>query len=268
MAALWGGVASTLRPLSEGVEIPVLPTLLALVGAGFIVVFGLQALKPVQRAPRPRRAEAPAPKPKEIRPPPPAAAAPEPEVQFRKAPLSIHFPKIPSSYPDVWGVGEPVDIAVQLDDKKLHAQRDIPGLTVTIGDQEIKPQFSKGVWSYRHTFAEPREVPVVADLKVKGEDQPRRTKRVLKIVRYRQEITEVFHNFREEASRVIAPIREDATPWEIYDVLTEANPKLPGGRLREIISCFEEAKYSNHAVSRETYTRMIDALLQLENVEL
>ena len=70
------------------------------------------------------------------------------------------------------------------------------------------------------------------------------------------------------ARPVTTPLAHDATPWEIYDLISGANPKIPEGPLRQIVSSFEEAKFSNHPVTRITYEKMIRAILELERVEL
>jgi hypothetical protein len=180
----------------------------------------------------------------------------------------IHLPQIKHDYPDVWGVGQPLEVILRVEDPNLQQARQIPGLTVHLNGETLQPIFTKGTAVLRRTFSTPGERTVTVELRMAGESQARRTTRTVKIVEYRTEIADVFTNFREEASRAIVPIREDATPWEIYDILTGANPRLPAQSLREIVSSFEEAKYSNHPVTRATYERMIGALLELERVEL
>lgn len=248
------------------VEIPVFPALIFLFGAGVFFLFTVQAFRG-----GPRRVRRPRPSPAVVqaaRVPAPVVAVPAPPIQYRKAPVSLHFPAIKAEFPDVWGVAESIDIVVRLDDKALAAQRQVAGLKITVDGDAVSPLFTRGLATIRKAFPTAGERAIIADLAVQGETVPRRSQRTLRIVEYRTEIADVFTSFREEASRAITPIREDATPWEIFDILTSANTRLPSSVLREIVSSFEEAKYSNHPVTRATYERMINALLQLERVEL
>lgn len=242
----------------SGVELPWFPALAALAGLLLCAVFAVNALRSA-RGPRVRPPR-PAPLVKVAPPPPPPPVAP----LYKKAPVHVGFPSIRPDYPDVWGQGELLEVEFRVEDAAWANQP----LTVHVAGEPVVVQLRGGTGLLRRTFPTTGEREIRVEVKAKNENLPRRTSRVIKIVDYRLEIAEVFANFREEASRAITPIREDATPWEIYDLLTEANPKLPGDRLREIVGCFEEAKFSNHSVTRATYERMINALLQLERVEL
>lgn len=253
------------RMAEGGVEVPVLPVALAFTGLIAVAAISLSALRAPRRVSRPAViASAPARAPAPAPAPTPVAVAP----QYKRAPISLHFPAIRSDYPDVWGVREPFEILIRLEDKTLQPLRQVPGLTLQVDGATYTPVFTQGVATVRHTFPSLGEKPVQINLRVKNEPLPRRNQRPVKVVDYRTEIAEVFANFREEASRAITPIREDATPWEIYDLLTSANANLPADQLRDIVSSYEEAKFSNHPVTRATYERMIHALLELERVEL
>ena len=246
------------------VDVPLVPAGATLIGFVLLLVFAVQALRS-PRASRPTRSAAPIPAPAPLAPPAPAPPAPP---QYKRAPVVIHFPQLKPDFPDVWGLNESFDIVLRVEDRAFHEQRQIPGLTVTVDGEAVQPVFTKGTAGVRRVFKRLGDVPIQVDLRTPGEPQPRRTTRTVRVVEYRAEIADVFTNFREEAGKTITPIREDATPWEIFDLLTSASPKLPGNTLREIIASFEEAKYSNHPVTRATYERMIHALLELERVEL
>lgn len=251
---------------SHGVDVPWFPTLVALAGVGVFLLFTIQAFRPGTLQ---REVERPSPAAPAAPPAAPAAPTPPPtKPTYKRAPFSVHFPQIPAGYPDVWGVREAVDIVIRPDERALAASGAVRGVTVTVDGQPVTAAFQRGAVALRRVFPAAGEKTIAVEHHAPNEAQPRRTERVLKVVEYRAEIAEVFTNFREEASRTIVPIRPDATPWEIYDLITEASPKIPGARLREIITCFEEAKYSNHAVTRATYERMISALLELERLEL
>lgn len=251
-----------LFPLAtENYEFPVFPTIAALVGAAVLVLFLIQAF----RAPRTVQvAHTPAPVPITI------AAAPQapPQPQYKRAPFFVRIAGIPDEFPDVWGVNEPLEISIRAEDKSLQNYKNIPGLNVYIEGKPIPVAFNRGQASIRYTYRTTGEKVVMVELRLKNETLGRRAQGVLKIVDYRTEIAEVFANFREEASRAIVPIHHDATPWEIYDLISGANARIPEGPLRHIVSSFEEAKFSNHPVTRGTYERMIRAILELERVEL
>lgn len=255
---------SPLQVGATGVEIPILPLLVA-VGTLFLLaaIVANAFLKPAAAAVRHRRK--PKPKPEVRIQPPPAPAA---EPIFKKAPAKVQFEPIPDGFPDVWGIGEAIQIRVRLTDKKLMGKAKPDGLTIKVAGEPVDTSFQKGVTRFQRTFKEKAEVPVMVELKVPGEKIPRRTTRNLRIVDYREEIAEVFAKFKDEASRVIRHIPEDATPREVLDLLLDANPNLPEENLSTIVNSFEIAKFSNHLVERKDYERMIEALLDLERVEI
>ena len=51
----------------------------------------------------------------------------------------------------------------------------------------------------------------------------------------------------------------------VYDSILDARPQVSQVALRECVSCFEEAKFSNHAVGRPTYEKMVHSLRVLQN---
>lgn len=260
------GLALSPFQASEGVEVPLVPVLVAVLAvlALFIISAG------ILRAPRPRGLPTERRKKRvehataEARPPPLPVAAPV----YKKAPVTIELPQVPAKFPDVWGIREPLDIILRLSEPDLASHKSVPGFSLSIAGQPHVAVFLRGVTSIRKAFPQKGEPEIVVEYQAPGESLPRRTTRRVKVVDYREEIADVFHNFKQEASRAITPLREDATPWEIYDALTEAQQKLPRQLIRDIVSCFEEAKFSNHPVTRATYERMITALLQLERAEL
>lgn len=249
----------------EGVAIPIFPLFLALVGLVAIVFVSIGALKlPTIR----RNPSAPRPTASGITqtvavPPPPA-----PAPVYKKAPIQIHFPMIKSSMPDVWGVREKSVLIFKVEDRALVGPRELPGLTATIGGIVVPLVFYKGEARLERTFSQPDDVDVQVELKVKGEKLARRTTRVLRVVDYREEIAELFAKFKEDASKTITPLRHDATAWEVHDALLDAKPDMSKTALREVVSSFEEAKFSNHPVGRSTYEKMVGALRVLNITEV
>lgn len=267
-------VLDRIRPMQDdagpvGVQVPIFPLIVAILGLVAIVVVSVGALRLPRLSAR-RRAERPRP-PKPA--PKPVVHAPEPAPPqpvtpiYRKAPLSVHFPMIKPQHPDVWGIKEKATIALRVEDRGLLGQREIPGLSCQIDGTVVPFAFNRGQAAVERTFPNRGEVPIVVELKVKGERLPRRNTRILRIVEYREEIADLFAQFKDEASRTITPLRPDATPWEIYDALIGANARLSQVALRELVSSFEEAKFSNHPVDRDTYEKMLHALRVLRSSE-
>lgn len=266
-----GAISATLSRLllqagGTGVDVPLVPVLIALAGLGAVVFVSVGAL----RAPRFSRRARP-PMPRSERPHPalmPAVTREEPEAVaapvYKKAPISILFPMIRPTMPDVWGVGEKAVMVFRAEDRGLLGQREIPGLVATVGGTVVPLVFFRGEARVERTFTRKGPIDVTLDLKVKGEKQPRRAARTLKIVDYREEIAELFAEFKDEASRQWTPLRADATAWEIYDTILDARPQVSQVALRECVSCFEEAKFSNHPVGRPTYEKMVQALRNLK----
>ena len=250
----------------EGVEIPIFPLVVAGGGIIAVVLIAMGALR-MPRLRFPERAstkKAPKPVRQEIVIEQPA---PAPAPIYKKAPVTVVFPMIRPQYPDVWGVAEKAIIVFRAEDRALLNQRDIQGLSASIRGAEVPLVFYKGEARIERTFPEIGEVPIVVDLKVKGERMVRRTTRLLRIVRYREEIADLFAEFKDEVSRTITPLRPDATPWEIHDAILDVNKNVSQIALREIVSSFEEAKFSNHPVGRPTYEKMILALRALRPTE-
>jgi hypothetical protein len=258
-------------PEGTGVEFPLVPVLVALAGIGAVIFVSVGAL----RAPRfsrrtgerePRRGER---RPRE--PPLPTFIEERPEASvapvYKKAPISIMFPMIKPTMPDVWGVAEKAVIVFRAEDRGIVGQREVPGLTATVGDAVVPLVFYRGEARLERTFNRKSTINIVLELKVKGERQVRKTTRTLKIVDYREEIAEMFAEFKDEASKNWTPLRHDATAWEIYDSILDARPKVSQVALRECVSCFEEAKFSNHPVGRPTYEKMVHAMRILKAAE-
>lgn len=262
MPVAWG-VANASRLLlqstTDGVEVPIFPLIVAIAGIAGTVFLSLGAIRVPRLRPRRRDLDVSSPiaRPSTVTIQEPAAA---PAPVYKKAPVSILFPMIKQGFPDTWGAREKAVIVFRTEDRALQGQREIPGLTCTIGDQAVPLVWYKGEARIERSFPVASEVAIAVELKVKGEKQQRRTVRTLRIVEYRQEIAEMFADFREDASRTITPLRPDSTPWEVYDAILDANPKVSQVALREIVSSFEEAKFSNHAVGRQTYEKMVLAL--------
>lgn len=261
MPVAWGVAGAgriLLQSSGNGVEVPIFPLVVAVLGIAATLFLSLGALRVPRLRVRRRELELDRP----LKPSPAAVeeapAAPAPV--YRKAPIAVFFPMIKAGFPDVWGVREKAVIVFRVEDRGLQGQREVPGLTCTVADQTVPLVWYKGEARLERAFQVPADVPIQVELRVKGEKQPRRTLRPLRIVDYRQEIAELFADFREDASRTITPLRPDSTPWEVYDAILDANPKVSQVALREIVSSFEEAKFSNHPVGRATYEKMLHAL--------
>jgi hypothetical protein len=258
--------AATGLPVSPlVVDIPIFPLFVALVGLVAIVLVSIGALK----LPKfPTRAPGARPKPTAAVASVEVPVAPAPAPVYKKAPIQVHFPMIKSGFPDVWGVREKAIMIFRVEDRALATQRELPGLTATIGGNMVPLVFYKGEARLERTFNAPQDVVVQIELRVKGEKTPRRTTRVLRVVDYREEIAELFARFKDDASSKVTPIRHDATAWEVHDSLLDAKPDLSKAALRQVVSSFEEAKFSNHPVGRPTYEKMVGALRVLNIVEV
>lgn len=251
---------------AEGVGIPIFPLFVALLGLVAIVFVSIGALKLPRMPTRQRRAPAPRTATAATTTEAPVAATPAPV--YKKAPIQIHFPMIRQGLPDVWGVREQAIMIFRVEDRALVGQREVAGLTATIGGNVVPLVFYRGEARLERTFPAPQDVTVQVELKVKGETPARRTTRILRVVDYREEIAELFASFKETASKSVTPLRHDATAWEVHDALLDAKPDLSKTALREVVSSFEEAKFSNHAVGRTTYEKMVGALRTLHIAEV
>lgn len=244
--------------------------LLVLIGIGSVLFSILVLVKsrsmmvvPAAQAPVPapaqkREAAAPAP-----------AAAPTPAPPRPRATtdrIVIKFPAILRGHPDVWGIQEPIMVAVETDAQvvppgtPVSLAIDRKGRTIPLGEAKTD---SKGVARFEAPLAEKGEADIIARLQGGAVDG--QAVRPLRIVDYREEIVETFEDFKAWADSQFDFVDLRMTAREFVDRFADGRPGTPVAPLDRIVDIYELSNYSEHPVDRSTYTRMVEAFLELES---
>jgi len=162
------------------------------------------------------------------------AKAPRPRTT-----VQILFPHIKEPLPDVWGVGEPLDIVVRVEGTGSDKVR------VRVDGEEKDLKLTDGRGVFKKTFSEKGAHKIEAECGGAG------AAREVRIVDYREEIIEVFkslfNSFKERLG-----LNDDATPREFASAAAGKAGEVKG-QLEELVRVFEIATYSPHSVGREDY---------------
>ncbi len=172
-------------------------------------------------------------------------------------PLAIDFPQIEPPFPDVWGLGEPLDIACRLtnpDGAPLTGER----LEVSANSQPIGEPVTdqRGIAQLQYTFAEKGEHKLTASSTARPGVPAASVVRTLRIVDYREEIVSLYKLLVDWLRKIGLDIADTATPRDIERVVLGSQRGIPADGLDLAITCFEEADYSLHPVSRRDYQTM------------
>jgi len=180
-------------------------------------------------------------------------AIPSTPVERKKAKegtLAIEFPQIGESLPDVWGVGDELQISCSLKD----GHREVAAETMEVYlDKNLLSEVQvdeSGKGDLVHTIQAKGEYVVGGRLrKSKGE-------RLIRIVDYREEIVNLFNSLLKQVQAEGTDIPSESTPREIQQRLLNAQAEINEKLVEQIIECFEEAEYSQHPMKRHHYEMM------------
>lgn len=181
--------------------------------------------------------------------------AEEPESGGDTSRMSISFPGIEESLPAVWGVGEPLAVNINLkDDDVLSSQ----ACEVEWGDDVTIRLVSdeNGNVNSVHVFTGKGEYIINASYKDDATRGSISSWRKIRIVDYREEMVRLFNELLKKLDLTDISISSEMTPREIEEIL---KPRLEGideTALRRLISGFEEANYSTHPVTRDSYLNL------------
>ncbi len=173
--------------------------------------------------------------------------------------LQISFRKEAEDLADVWGPGEEIwiNVSVSVDGQAT------AGATVETSVGDGAPFHltlgEDGAGDFTWSAAEPGEYPVSAQF-TGDDDLVFAEYRDLRIVDFRDEIVRLYGEFQEWAMKQDAGVADSSTPREAEALLVARGLPIPGRDLAEIIARFEEADYSEHAISRRHYEAMYRAL--------
>lgn len=243
--------------------------LLVLIGIGS-VLFSILVIVKSRSMVTVQVPEAPAPAPakkREAIPPTPAAKpAPAPaRPRTTTDRVVIRFPAILRGHPDVWGVQEPIMVAVETDAQVVPPGTPVSlalhrkGRTLPLGEARTD---GDGVARFEAPLTEKGEADLIARLQ--GGDVDGQAVRPLRVVDYREEIVETFEDFKAWADSQFDFVDLRMTAREFVDRFADGRPGTPVAPLDLIVDIYELSNYSEHPVDRSTYTRMVEAFLELE----
>ena len=170
--------------------------------------------------------------------------------------LNIEFPLINGVFPDVWGIGDELEIFCVLLDPNGNAM-DTKRLEINIGSKMLEAITDKsGTAKLRYTFKQKGEYLVKAKLSGEARGENIKGERMLRIVDYREEIVSLFKNLTGWLLDFGVSFAPQATPREIQRATLRAKEELPAASLETTVSYFEEADFSIHDINRNTYEQM------------
>ena len=180
------------------------------------------------------------------------------DVHKIKVSLTIEFPEIAESMPNVWGVGENIRISVIARDNNNNPMQE-GKIRILIDDKDLSSyKIEEGKVSFTYVFKEKGEYKVKAILEETDLYEAASAERKIRIVDYREEIVSLYHSFLKYIKDRNIPIRADMTPREIQQIALERN--VPSEPLKRITRCFEIAQYSLRSIRRKHYEAMLEAI--------
>ncbi|MCX6013047.1 MAG: DUF4129 domain-containing protein [Chloroflexi bacterium] len=171
-------------------------------------------------------------------------------VEEYVASYNIELPQIKSPFPDVWGLGEDLEIVSLLNQNQARKPVELStgdGIPVQLKADDT------GLIKLSHTFNKEGNYDISLRL---IEDYKLEASREIRITNYRQEIVDIFNKMIEWFRNQGIEIPSNATPREIQHRVTQKGTGISEDALDMIVSCFEEADYSLHPISRKQYKTM------------
>jgi transglutaminase-like putative cysteine protease len=177
--------------------------------------------------------------------------------KLERSKLSIEFPQIHSPFPLVWGVEEPLEVKISLNDPSNHPiSSAIVKLNVDkLGEKKLKTsEDGKGEATY--IFNEKGTYKINASFKEDGKEDEITADAEVRIVDYKEEVVKLFNSFYMSAKEKFKEVGDEMTPREMQSTLMSQVPQVKHKSLDAIISIFEVADYSLHPVTRKEYEQM------------
>jgi hypothetical protein len=174
--------------------------------------------------------------------------------------LSISFPGIEASLPNVWGVDEELEVCVRLTSS---GGSPVAGGSVELTLPEGVKHLSTddgGESSVKTIILEKGDYEVSA----KHLQGDRKASQFLRVVDYREEVVSLFNKKFREARERFKSLRDNHTARELMEYLKRETPEAAHQSLEDMVFLFEEASYSLHPVQRGVYVRFYKAMARYE----
>ena len=178
--------------------------------------------------------------------------------------IEISFPDIEDPLPAVWGVGEPLTVQVKLKDSNGEILPSQP-CNVDFGDGETVHDVSdtEGYIHLEHIFNTKGEYVINASYQDNRTRKEVSSWRKIRIVEYREEMVRLFNEMLETLNLRDIRIEPEMTAREVESLLAERLEGVSRETIRRIVAGFEEANYSVHPVTRESYVAMYPVVREL-----
>jgi hypothetical protein len=211
--------------------------------------------------------------PKDTEPLPPAEEIEIPEATEKKEEeeaggdvlqVEIIFPKIEDPLPAVWGVSEPLTVQVRLKDNSSKVLPSQP-CKIDWGDGETLQTISDGEGYIRlvHVFNTKGEYVINGLYLDSRTGKEVSSWRKIRILDYREEMVRLFNEMLETLNLRDIRIEPEMTAREIEVLLAGRLEGVPEETIRRIVAGFEEANYSVHPVTRDSYVTMYPAVREM-----
>lgn len=175
--------------------------------------------------------------------------------------IRIVFPQIKENFPNVWGVGEELQISCAIPDEGTSSSKGKMEVYIDRTLAYVSDPDENRQCHFIHTVNEKGEYSINANFS-DGFEKLSGTTRI-RIVNYREEITKLYKSFLELLKKSNFAVQEETTPREVYEMLVTKFLEFEG-TVDEFIGCFEIACYSMHEIGRKDYERMVIARNELE----
>lgn len=177
----------------------------------------------------------------------------------RETLLTISFPDIRNSFPNVWGVGEKLRIGC-LPNGKMRKKAEERTVELFVnGKKTASSVLSKGSATFSQVFEEKGIYQVMARLIARSQLQTVTTATTLRVVDYREEIVSLYGAFLQSVDQKYVEIEEEMTAREIESLLLNTG-EFDATSLQKVTDCFEKAEYSIHSIERKDYETIYQSL--------
>ncbi len=169
--------------------------------------------------------------------------------------LEVTFATPAEDLPAVWGIGEAVTVVFTLVDD---AGRGLAGQPIefTIGDTGEPGQvFTDDAGRYEVVRAGSDLGVFEVAAEFKGDERllPSEGSGRFEIVDFRDDVVQRYNSFLAQMEQKVPGISAKATPREMEAIVVRSGLTLDQRALEELIARFEEADYSEHAISRRQF---------------
>jgi len=178
--------------------------------------------------------------------------------------IYIELPQIKDPFPDVWGIGENLQIRFIFADEKGLSLNDRK-IELYINNQPVESTGvdDQGKTSLIRAFQSKGERTITCRFQGDDKYQPAEAIRPIRIVDYREEIVDLFATVKEWAKSNDVTLPVDSTPRDIEGRIIRGLQGINAAALDTLVRCFEETDYSTHEIGRKQYEEAFLSLMRV-----